>query len=336
MKAIIFPKAGPIDAPDALIEVERPAPSPKGRELLVRVKAVSVNPVDTKVRAGRIEGGGGTGVLGWDASGVVEAVGPEARLFKTGDAVWYAGAIERAGSNAELQVVDERIVGPKPRTLDDADAAALPLATLTAWEMLFDRFGITEGGGAGESILIVGGAGGVGSIAIQLARQLTGLQVIASASRPETEAWVRELGAHQVIDHTKPLSAELERLGAKPPRYVFVTNGESAHYAEAAASVAPQGKLGFIVPPEGADLGALFLKSVSLHLEFMYTRHLFQTPDIEAQHVILKRTAELVDAGRLRATTGERFGRITADNLRRAHALIESGRAKGKVVLEGF
>ncbi len=337
MKTIIFPKPGPVDAPDALVEATRPEPVAAGRDLLVRVKAIAVNPVDYKVRRGMIDfATGGSNIPGWDAAGVVEAVGPDASLFKPGDEVYYAGAIERAGAYAELQSVDERIVGKKPRTLSFAEAAALPLTTLTAWEMLFDRLEIPQGGGEGDAIMIVGAGGGVGSIAVQLARRLTGLTVIASASRPETTAWVRDLGAHHVLDHAKPLVAELERHRLGQPRYIFVVNGAEPLFAQVAEAVAPQGKLGFIDAFEGFDPSAFFTKSVSVHWEFMFTRHLHQTPDIIEQHQLLGAVADLVDDGQLRTTLGETVGAISAENLVRAHALLESGRAKGKIVLDGF
>ena len=339
MKAVLFPEPGPIDAPDALVDVEIDAPAPKGRDVLVRVNAVAVNPVDCKVRRGMYEiATGGTNILGWDAAGVVEAVGPEVSLFKPGDEVYYAGAIERSGSYAELSLVDERIVARKPKTLSFAEAAALPLTTLTAWEMLFDRLEIPRAGGQGDgdAILIVGAGGGVGSIAVQLARRLTTLTVIGTASRPETTAWVADLGAHHVIDHTNPLAQELERRGLARPRYVFVVNGAEALFAQVAEAVAPQGKLGFINAFESFDPWAFFTKSVSAHWEFMFTRHLHHTPDIEAQHRLLSEAAALIDEGRLRTTLGEHLGRINAQNLVKAHKLLESGRAKGKIVLEGF
>lgn len=336
MKAVKFPRTGSINAPGAFVDVTMDAPSPEGRDLLVRVRAVSVNPVDTKARSGLIEAAGGSGVAGWDAAGVVEAVGPEASLFKPGDAVWYAGAIERPGSNAELQLVDERIVGPKPQSLDFAAAAALPLTSLTAWEMLFDRFGLREGDGAGQSMLIIGAAGGVGSIALQLARRLTKFTLVGTASRPETADWARRLGAQHVIDHRQPIVPAWRELGLAPPTHVFVTNGENEHFPAAVEVVAPQGRLGFIVAPANADLSLLLFKSLSLHVEFMYTRHLFQTHDIAAQHEILKRVATLVDEGAIVSTQAEHFGVINAANLAKAHRLIESGAAKGKIVLEGF
>lgn len=337
MRAVAFTQSLPIDAPDALIDVERPRPEPQGRDLLVEIKAVSVNPVDTKVRRNMPPAPGAMKVLGWDAAGTVVAAGPQATLFKPGDAVFYAGAIDRDGTNSEFHLVDERIVGPKPASLDFAQAAALPLTSITAWEAMFDRLDVRRPvpGGA-NAILIVGGAGGVGSIAIQLARQLTDLTVIATASREETQAWCRDLGAHHVVDHRKPLAAQVEALGIGAPAFVFSTNDTGAHLPEIAALIAPQGRVALIDDPAGLDVMVLKRKSVSLHWEFMFTRPLFGTADIAAQHALLSELSRLVDAGTIRTTLAETFGTINAANLTRAHALLESGRAKGKIVLAGF
>lgn len=337
MRAVAFSQSLPIDAPDALIDVERPRPEPQGRDLLVAIEAVSVNPVDTKVRRNMPPAPGAMKVLGWDAAGTIVAAGPQATLFKPGDAVFYAGAIDRDGTNAEFHLVDERIVGPKPASLDFAQAAALPLTSITAWEAMFDRLDVRRPvPGAANAILIVGGAGGVGSIAIQLARQLTDLTVIATASREETQAWCRDLGAHHVIDHRKPLAAQVEALGIGAPAFVFSTNDTGAHLPEIAALIAPQGRVALIDDPAGLDVMVLKRKSVSLHWEFMFTRPLFGTADIAAQHALLGELSRLVDAGTVRTTLAETFGTINAANLTRAHALLESGRAKGKIVLAGF
>ena len=339
MKAIAYQHAGPISNANSLQDVELPAPQPGPRDLLVDVKAVAVNPVDTKVRAGSNPEPGQWKVLGWDAVGTVRAVGPQVTLFKPGDRVWYAGAIHRAGANAERHVVDERIVARAPTSLSDADAAALPLTAITAWEMLFDRLGVARGEASrGKSLLIIGAAGGVGSILTQLARQLTGLTVIGTASRPETAQWVRDLGAHHVIDHSQPLAEEVKRAGLAAPDYVVSLTQTGKHFAQIAELIAPQGKFGLIDDPAAGsiDIGALKRKSVSLHWELMFTRSLFETPDMVAQHALLTEVAQLVDAGTLRSTKGEHFGTINAANLQRAHALLESGKAKGKIVLEGF
>ena len=334
MKAIARYQPLPIDHPESLVDTTLPAPAPGPRDLLVRVHAVSVNPVDTKVRA-NAAADGQPKVLGFDAAGVVEAVGAQVTLFKVGDRVMYAGDITRPGSNAELQAVDECIVGRMPASLGFAEAAALPLTAITAWELLFDRLGITPQ--TTGTLLVTGAAGGVGSILVQLARQLTALTIVGTASRPETQAWVRELGAHHVIDHTKPITEGLRAAGIGPVEFVASLTHTDQHYAQIVEALAPQGRLGLIDDPKAPlDVMALKRKALSLHWEMMFARPMFQTPDMQAQHDLLERVAALVDEGRLRTTLGEHFGAINAANLRRAHALIESGRAKGKLVLEGF
>lgn len=338
MKAVAYYHSLPADHADALLDVELPTPTPGPRDLLVEVKAISVNPVDTKIRRNVAPTDGAAKVLGWDASGIVKAVGSEVNLFQPGDRVYYAGAINRAGANSELHVVDERIVGHMPNSLPFAEAAALPLTAITAWELLFERLQITQGNaGQGQSLLIVGAAGGVGSVLVQLARQLTGLTVIGTASRAETQAWVRELGAHHVIDHRQPLSEELKRIGIDQVTHVASLTQTDQHFAQLVEALAPQGRLALIDDPEQPlDIMQLKRKSLSLHWELMFTRSLFETADMIEQHHLLDRVAELVDAGTLRTTLGEHFGSINAANLRRAHALLESGTAKGKIVLEGF
>jgi NADPH2:quinone reductase len=337
MKAVGYKRPLPIDANDSLLDLDIARPTPGARDLLVAVKAVSVNPVDVKVRAGSTPPGGEPKILGWDAAGVVEAVGAEATLFRPGDAVFYAGAINRQGADAEFHVVDERIVGPKPTSLTFAEAAALPLTSITAWEALFDRLKVSDRvAGGPNAILIIGGAGGVGSIAVQLARKLTDLTVIATASRPETEAWSRQLGAHHVINHRLPLAAQVKALGLGAPVFVFSTTSTSTHLADIAELIAPQGRFGLIDDPDTLDINPFKRKSVSVHWELMFTRPLFGTADMLRQHEILSEVSRLVDAGTLRTTLSEEFGTINAANLKRAHALIETGRARGKVVLAGF
>lgn len=335
MKAVAYRQSLPITAAEALLDVTLPEPAPGPRDLCVRVQAVSVNPVDTKVRRRAAPPAREVKVLGWDAAGVVEAVGAQVSLFKPGDRVWYAGDITRPGSNSELHCVDERIVGAMPRSLSFAEAAALPLTAITAWELLFDRLEVdaqTPG-----VLLIVGAAGGVGSILTQLARQLTTLTVIGTASRPETQAWVHELGAHHVIDHNRPLSGELLHIGVPNVTHVASLTQTHLHYAEIIKALAPQGRLGLIDDPaQPLDAMALKGKSLSLRWESMFTRSMFQTPDMQAQHALLTQVAQLVDEGRIRTTLGEHFGAINAANLKRAHAFVESGAARGKVVLEGF
>jgi NADPH2:quinone reductase len=336
MRAVGYRNTLPIDHPEALVDIDLPRPAPAGRDILVEVRAVSVNPLDTKVRRRTKAEDGGWKVLGWDASGIVAAVGPQVRLFKPGDAIYYAGAIGRSGTNAEFHLVDERIVGRKPASLDWAQAAALPLTAITAWEVLFDRFDVARPVPGAPAILIIGGAGGVGSIAIQLARRLTDLTIIATASRPETQNWVRELGAHHVVDHARPLAAEVAALGLGAPGFVFSTTNTATHLNEIAELIAPQGRFALIDDPAMPDMNLFRRKSVSIHWELMFTRSIYETADMGAQGDLLNEVARLVDAGAIRTTLGEMFGRINAANLKRAHALLESGRAKGKIVLEGF
>jgi len=335
MKAITFTEhALPIDNPQALIDISLPVPTPGPRDLLVEVRAVSVNPVDTKVRAGTFTKE--PKILGWDATGIVREVGSEVTLFQPGDEVFYAGSIARTGSYSEFHLVDERIVGHKPRSLSAADAAALPLTSITAWELLFDRLGVAEGSGEGKCLLITGAAGGVGSMLVQLARQLTRLTVIGTASRQETADWVRQLGAHHVIDHSQPLLAQLQALDVPEIDYVASLTHTEQHFAQLIDVLKPQGRLGVIDDPESLDVMPLKRKSLSLHWELMFTRSLYETPDMINQHHLLNRVSALIDQGVLQTTVGEHFGAINAANMRRAHALVESGKARGKIVLEGF
>jgi len=336
MKAIAYYQSLPITHAEALVDIELPAPQARGRDLLVAVKAVSVNPVDVKVRANMAPAEGQAKVIGWDAAGIVQAVGPDVTLFKPGDEVWYAGSLTRPGTNSELHLVDERIVGRKPATLGYAQAAALPLTSITAWELLFERLQLTRENSQGKSLLVVGAAGGVGSILVQLARQLTGVTIIGTASRPDTAEWITRLGAHHVIDHSQPLDQEIRRLGLPPVDYVASLNQSEQHWAAIAELVAPQGKVALIDDPEHINVGLLKRKSVSLHWEFMFTRSMFETADMQQQHALLNEVARLVDAGVIQTTLAETFGSINAANLKRAHALLESKRSKGKIVLEGF
>lgn len=337
MKAVAFNQPLPIDDPRCLQDVDLPEPVPGEHDLLVEIRAIAVNPVDTKVRQRETPAPGDWRVPGWDAAGVVLATGAQVTGFRPGDRVWYAGALTRAGCCSERHVVDARLASAMPESLDFAAAAALPLTTLTAWELLFDRLQVAPGETSrGQSLLIVGAAGGVGSMLVQLARQLTGLIVIATASRPETQAWVRELGAHHVLDHRQPLSRELARAGLGEVSHVASLTQTHEHIAEIVACLAPQGRLGLIDDPEPFDLRLLKRKSLSLHWEFMFTRALFDTADMARQGEILAEVARLVDAGVLRSTATADYGRIDAANLRRAHALLESGQARGKLVLSGF
>ncbi|MBK0090230.1 zinc-binding alcohol dehydrogenase family protein [Erwinia sp. S59] len=333
MKAIVYSQNGlPISDENALYELDVAQPQPGARDLLVKIHAIAVNPVDTKVRNGAPTDK--PRILGWDAVGVVEAVGEAVTLFQPGDEVFYAGDITRAGSYAEYGLVDERIAGHKPRTLSDADAAALPLTSLTAWELLFDRLEVQAEDNA--ALLIIGAGGGVGSILTQLARKLTNLTVIGTASRPETAEWVRSLGAHHVVNHQQPLGEQLAAIGYPQVRYVASLTHTDSYYPQLVDVLAPQGKLALIDDPETLDVVPLKRKAISLHWELMFTRSLFQTSDMQRQHDILQRVSQLIDDQTLKTTAGEHHGIINAANLRKAHALIESGRARGKIVLSGF
>jgi zinc-binding alcohol dehydrogenase family protein len=337
MKAVAYTRCLPVTDPECLLDLELPDPVPGERDLRVRVSAVSVNPVDTKVRRAVAPAAGQPRVLGFDAAGVVESVGASVTRFRPGDRVFYAGSRIRPGTNAELHCVDERIVGHAPRTLDDAQAAALPLTAITAWEALFDRLGLRLGAphDAG-TLLVTAGAGGVGSIAIQLARRLTGARVIATASRPESRAQALALGAHLVIDHSRPLSEALAEAGVKWVERIFSVSHTHLHFAEIAKSIAPQGRVCVIDDPDPIDVRLLKARCASLHWEAMFTRSTFETPDMIEQGRLLDEVAALVDAGTLRTTHGRTLGRIDAATLRAAHAEIESGRTIGKLVLAGF
>jgi zinc-binding alcohol dehydrogenase family protein len=338
MLAVGYAASLPITEERSLFEFETPVPDVSGQDLLVRVKAVSVNPIDVKVRMRKQGTPAQPVILGWDAAGIVEAVGPDCRLFRTGDLVYYAGNINRPGSNAAFQLVDERIVGRKPKSVDFAQAAALPLTTITAWELLFDRIGVKRGeGGEKRSLLMVGGAGGVGSIAIQLARRLTSLIVIATASRPQTRDWVRGLGAQHVIDHSQPFAPQLKAAGFAGVDIVLALAGTQRNAAQIVEVIAPQGRLGLIEGMDALrafDTAALWSKCVSIHPELMFTRSSFATADMIEQHRLLGEAADLVDSGQLRTTMTANFGQLGALSLRRAHAQLESGATIGKVALE--
>jgi len=338
MKAVGYAASLPITDERSLFDFEAPMPGPGERDLLVRVAAVSVNPVDVKTRMRRQGTEAAPVILGWDAAGTVETVGRGCQIFRPGDQVYYAGSINRPGTNAAFHLVDERIVGQKPKSLSFAEAAALPLTTITAWELLFDRIGVKRGEGADHrSLLIVGGAGGVGSIAIQLARKLTGLSVIATASRPETQAWVRGLGAQHVIDHSQPFAPQLKALGFATVDIVLSLTGSPRNGGQITEVISPQGRLGVIDGMDSLkafDTGQLWAKCVSLHPELMFTRSTFATPDMIEQHRLLDETARLVDRGVLRTTLTANLGHLNAANLRRAHTQLESGTTIGKVVLE--
>ncbi|HAP58068.1 MAG TPA: zinc-binding alcohol dehydrogenase family protein, partial [Cytophagales bacterium] len=333
MKAIGYTQAGPINAAEALVALDIPSPEVGSHDLLVEVKGVSVNPVDVKLRANRPPENG-PGVLGYDAAGIVKAVGSAVTRFAVGDAVFYAGDITRPGTNAQLHLVDERIVGKKPQSLNFAEAAGMPLTSITAWELLFDSLAIPEGGGADDTLLIIGGAGGVGSILIQLAKQLTKLTVVATASRPETMAWVQKMGADHVINHRESLVDQLKELGLAP-KYVASLTATDQHFPAILELIQPRGHVALIDDPTTLDINPGKPKALSFHWEFMFTRSMFDTPDMDQQHRLLNRVSEMLDAGTLQSTVTQNFGTLSVDTLAKAHAAQESGRAIGKNVLEG-
>jgi zinc-binding alcohol dehydrogenase family protein len=337
MKAVGYFRSLPIDQSESLVDLNLPDPLPADTDLLIEVKAVSVNPVDTKVRMRATPAAGAARVLGFDAAGIVRAVGSKVSLFKPGDKVWYAGDVNREGSNSELQLVDERIVGRMPVTLDFAAAAALPLTSITAWELLFDRLKVqTADPTQNSKLLVIGAAGGVGSILVQLARQLTGWTIIGTASRRESRDWILAQGAHHVIDHGKPLAAELAHLGLGQVTAVISLTHTDQYLAQIVDILEPQGQLALIDDPKALDVLPFKRKSLSVHWESMFTRSTFKTFDLIRQHYLLNKIAALVDSGVIRSTAAEQFGKIDAGNLKRAHALLESGKSRGKIVLAGF
>lgn len=336
MKAVGFTHYLPVEDTNAFLDLEIDKPAPKGHDILVAVKAVAINPVDTKVRAPKDKVEDQARIIGYDASGVVEAVGSEVTLFKPGDEVYYAGDITRSGTNAEFHLVDERIVGRRPASLSHAEAAALPLTTITAYEAFFDRLGIDrDGADGGQSILIIGAGGGVGSIGIQLAKQ-AGLKVLATASRPETSAWVQELGADHVVNHREDMVAQIRALGIQHVDHIAIFN-DMRHWETAVELIRPQGG---IVSIDDTDLpmpmGGMKMKAASLHWEFMFARSMHQTHDMVEQHKLLTYVADQIDAGKIKTTVSKRMSPINATNMREAHRLVETGQAKGKIVLEGF
>ena len=336
MKAVALTHYLPVSDPTAFLDVELDKPTPAQHDILVAVKAVAVNPVDTKVRAPKDAVEPSPRVIGYDASGIVEAVGPDVTLFAVGDEVYYAGDITRPGTNQEFHLVDERIVGHKPTSLSHAEAAALPLTTITAYEAFYDRLGIDrDGANKGQTILIIGAGGGVGSIGIQLAKQ-SGLTVIATASRPETRNWVKELGADHVINHREDMVAQVRALGMHHVDYIAIFN-DMRHWDAAVELIRPQGG---IVSIDATDLpmpmDGMKMKAASLHWEFMFARAMHKTPDMREQHKLLTYVANEIDAGRMRTTVSEVLAPINAANMREAHRLVETGKAKGKIVIEGF
>ena len=341
MKAVGYIKALPIDQNESLVDITLPQPTATGHDLLVMIKAIAVNPVDCKIRKSVSSDNTDYKVIGWDAVGEVVAVGDAVTTFTLGEAVYYAGDLIRQGSNAEYQLVDERIVGRKPKTLSSAEAAALPLTAITAWELLFERLGIKQQSpdateSSDEVILVVGAAGGVGSILVQLAKAITGATIIATASRVSSQAWVKKLGAHHVVDHTQPLQPQIEALGVGPVTHVASLNSTDSYFESYAEILAPFGKIALIDDPQALNINILKRKSISLHWEFMYTRSMFKTADMQEQHHLLNRVTDLIDLGHIETTIGKNLGAINATNLKAAHAEIESGRSIGKIVLDGF
>jgi len=342
MKAIGYKKSLPINEAESLINIELPKPTAIGHDILVKISAISVNPVDCKIRKKMTAENGQYKVLGWDAVGEVVAVGELATKFKLGDKVYYAGDLSRQGTNAEYQLVDERIVGFKPKSLSDVEAAALPLTTITAYELLFEHLAMnklspTLNEKSDEVILVVGAAGGVGSILIQLAKAITGATIIATASRESSQAWVKKLGAHHVVDHTKPLKAQIDALNIGQVTHVASLNRTDSYFDTYIELLAPFGKIAMIDDPEQSlDIMKMKFKSLSLHIEFMFARSMFNAKDIEEQSHLLNRVADLVDSGYIQTTVGKELGTINAENLKLAHQQLESGKSIGKIVLQGF
>ena len=335
MKAIAYQQNLPVNDPLSLQDIQLDTPLATGHDILVEVKAISVNPADFKIRQGMPAPQGEWKILGFDATGIVKSVGDNVSLFKPGDKVWYAGDISRAGSNAEYQLVDERIVGHMPKTLSFDEAAALPLTAITAWELLFDRLNVDKDN-ANKNILVIGAAGGVGSIMVQLLKKLTKLNIIATASRPETVSWLEDLGADHIINHRHKLSEQLTEQQLPLVDYVVSLNNTSEHIEEIEKVLKPQGQFALIDDPETLNVVPFKMKSISIHWELMFTRSLFKTDDMQAQYQLLNDVATLIDNGQIKTTVGEHYGVINAENLRRAHQRLETQQAKGKIVLAGF
>lgn len=341
MKAIGYKQSLPISEPDSLINIELPMPSATGHDLLVKVKSIAVNPVDCKIRKNVAPQEGDYKVIGWDGVGEVIAIGDSVNSFKPGDMVFYAGDLNRQGCNAEYQLVDERIVGKKPKSLSASEAAALPLTSITAWELLFERLAIKKQHPdskirTNETLLIVGAAGGVGSILVQLASVLTGVTVIATASRESSATWVKKLGANYVIDHSKSLVEQVEQLNIGPITHVASLTHTDSYLDSYVELLAPMGKIALIDDPMSVDIKKLKAKSISLHWEFMFTRSMFKTDDMYEQQNLLNEISNLIDQGYIQTTVGKTLGEINAENIKAAHKEIESGTSIGKIVLEGF
>ncbi|HHH38499.1 MAG TPA: zinc-binding alcohol dehydrogenase family protein [Sedimenticola sp.] len=337
MRAIGFTGGRPLEDPDAFVAFEQETPVPQGRDLLIRVEAAAANPVDYKVREGITEPQEPPRILGWDAAGVVEAVGDQVQLFKPGARVFYAGDVTRPGSNATHQLVDERIVGQAPKNLGFAEAAALPLTAITAWEALFERLKIDPEADAGKRVLIIGGAGGVGSIAIQLARKVAKLEIVATASREESRAWCTELGADHTIDHSEDMAAQIKQKGIGLPDYILCLSHTDQHFLGMVNLIAPQGMIcGIVGTKQKHDLDLLKSKSAGFVWEFMFTRSMYRTEDMIEQHRLLNEIARLVEEGEIRTTLRQNLGPLSVASVRKAHGLLEQGHGVGKMVFEGF
>lgn len=337
MKVIGYTHSLDINEPNALMDLEAKKPSASGRDLLVKISAIAVNPVDYKIRHRVNPEGGEPKVLGWDAVGEVVEIGADVTEFAVGDRVYYAGDLTRSGSNAEYQLVDERIVGKAPRTLSDSEAAALPLTTITAYELLFDHLALKQQSEkSDEVVLVVGAAGGVGSIMVQLLKTLTGATVIATASRESSKNWVKELGADHIVDHSKPMAEQIKALNVGEVTHVASLNNTHQYVDAFVEVMKPKGKLALIDDPDSLDISKLKQKSLSLHWEFMFTRSMFETDDMAEQSRLLNHVSSLIDEGKIKTTVGKHLGKINAANLIEAHRVLEEGRAIGKLVLEGF
>lgn len=337
MLTIAYQKPYAADETNVFKLIEQPMPIATGHDLLVKVKAISVNPIDIKVRQRTAASNTIWKILGRDAVAQVTAVGEQVTDFTVGDMVFYAGSLNRDGSYAEFQLVDERIVGNKPKSISNAEAAALPLTSITAFEMLFERLKVQEAvAGQSRSILVIGAAGGVGSIAVQLLKTLTDLTVIATASRAASKQWLQQIGADHILDHSQPLVPQMQQHDLDLPSYIFSITGTDQHLAEIAELIAPQGRVGLIDDPEHFSIMPFKAKSVSIHWESMFTRSVFQTADMHEQAVILNKVAALVDEGKIKTTMNKHLGTMNAESIQQAHSLIESGQSIGKIVLEGF
>lgn len=334
MRAVGYKESLPAEEPNSLLDITVDDPVPGANDLLVKVKAIAVNPVDTKIRM-RMAPESGHKIIGWDAVGEVVSTGDKVTGFKTGDRVWYAGDLTRPGCNAQLQTVDYRIVGKAPTNLDDTQAAALPLTSITAWEVLFDRLQVDKPSPHNKrTLLVIGGAGGVGSILIQLAAQLTDVTIIATASRAESQQWVKALGADHVINHYDDLAEQIESVDASPVTDVACLTHSEQYFAQCMKLMAPQGRFCLIDDPsESIDITLMKQKSISLHWEFMFTRSMFTTADMIKQQELLNHIAKMVEKGQIRSTLGKTFGEMNANNLRMAHQALESHKTIGKIAL---